>query len=164
MGIYIAMVAWSLPKIAADANGLLPFDVRLGGYSFSEARAFLAALSADGNAFYRNVQQILDKVFPALEALSVGWAIYLLTPQTWGFIRFALACYAIPGMIFDYLENAQVTIMLQTGAADLTKDLTGLASYYTQMKSIFVTLSFVVLLVMIVFWFFRHWRAKNAVV
>ena len=41
--VYCAMVLWSLPIIMKDANGLMPFDLRPGGYTTEDARAFLAA-------------------------------------------------------------------------------------------------------------------------
>ena len=62
IGLYLVMLLWSLPKIAAEAGGLTPFDMRPGGYSLAEARAFLAALSPEGTAFYLGVQHRLDMV------------------------------------------------------------------------------------------------------
>ncbi len=52
LGDYLAMVLWSIPALSRDAGGLAVFDMRPGGYSFDEARAFLAALSPDGARFY----------------------------------------------------------------------------------------------------------------
>jgi len=154
LGIYGTMLAWSLPKISADANGLMPFDMQPGGYTLEEAQAFLAALSDEGNAFYRNVQHMLDRVFPFFESLAVGWAIYLLAPPAWW--RWPLALTAFPGMIFDYYENAHVAVMLLAGANGLTAYMVNMASFYTQLKSAFVTLSLVVLIAMIVWWFVRR--------
>jgi hypothetical protein len=154
LGIYVTMLAWSLPKIVIDADGLMPFDMRPGGYTLEEAQAFLAALSHEGNAFYRNVQQMLDMAFPAFEALAVGWAIYLLAPfAKW---RWLLALSAVPGMLFDYLENSQVETMLKAGADGLTAEMVKTASFYTEIKSTFVSLSLMVLVVMIVLWFMRR--------
>ena len=163
VAIYVAMVAWSLPAISIDANGLMPFDMRPTGYSFAEAQAFLAALSIDGNAFYQSTQHKLDMAFPALEALSVGWGIFLLSPKSWGVKRWVLALTALPGMVFDYLENAQVAVMLRAGAENLTPEMADQASQFTLLKSGFVTISLVLLLVLIVLWFLnkRKRGAKN---
>jgi hypothetical protein len=48
LGVYLVMVLWSIPRISAEAGGLPVFDLRPGGYTFEEARAFLAALSPEG--------------------------------------------------------------------------------------------------------------------
>ena len=53
LAVYGTMLAWSLPTVAASAEGLMPFDMRPGGYSFAEAEAFLAALSAEGELRFR---------------------------------------------------------------------------------------------------------------
>ncbi len=52
MTVYLVMVLKTLPEIAASADGLKAFDVRPAGYSESQARAFLTALSDDGRALY----------------------------------------------------------------------------------------------------------------
>ena len=69
-GVYLVMALWAIPKIIADAGGLLAFDMRPLGYSFDEASAFLTALSSEGRAFYLNVQQMLDSAYPALFAVG----------------------------------------------------------------------------------------------
>ena len=157
------MVAWSLPAISIDANDLMPFDMRPTGYSFAEAQAFLAALSIDGNAFYQSTQQKLDMAFPALEALTVGWGMFLLSPKSWGVKRWVLALTALPGMVFDYLENIKVAVMLRAGVENLTPEMVDQASQFTLLKSGFVTISLVLLIVLIVLWFSnkRKRAAKN---
>jgi len=162
LGVYAAMVLWTLPKITADANGLLVFDLRPGGYSFQEAKEFLAALSVEGNEYYRRVQQRLDTAFPLLNAISTGWAIFLLAPTAWGKWRNLLSLIPIPGMVFDYLENANVAALLEVGAEGITAEMVAKASFYSQSKAGSVTLSLMLLLSMIVLWFIR-WRRRKSI-
>ncbi len=61
--VYAAMVFWSLPGVMAGAGGLVPFDMRPGGYSAEAARAFLAALDPAATARYLRVQHLLDTLF-----------------------------------------------------------------------------------------------------
>ncbi len=72
---YLVMVLWSLPQLRAA--GLVPFDLRLCGYSPVEARAYLEALGPDQRAFYVGVQHRLDLVFPGLWPIRccsrAGW-------------------------------------------------------------------------------------------
>ncbi len=156
LGVYLVMLLWTLPAITAAAGGLAPFDLRPTGYSFDEARAFLAALTPEGTALYRTVQQRLDIAYPALLAATLVLAILLLSPSGLGRWRWLLAATALPGMVFDYLENAAVAAMLDGGAAALTPELAQAANRWTLLKSAFSTLAFTVLLVLLARWLFRR--------
>ena len=90
LGNYLAMILWSIPRISAEAGGLAIFDMRPAGYSFEEAKTFLAALSPDGARFYVQVQHRLDSAYPALLAVTLGWAIIRLAPASWGVWRWLI--------------------------------------------------------------------------
>lgn len=154
LGVYLVMLLWTLPAITAAAGGLTPFDLRPTGYGLDEARAFLAALSPEGTALYRNVQQRLDIAYPALLAATLALAILRLAPA--GASCWLLATTALPGMVFDYLENASVATMLDVGAAALTPELAATASRWTLLKSAFSTLAFAGLLALLALWLFRR--------
>lgn len=87
MGVYGTMLPWSLPAVSAAAGGLMPFDMRPGGYDAGEARAFLAVLPPDGVVFYRDVQHRLDIAYSALLAATLFFAIAALMPR-----RFSAWC------------------------------------------------------------------------
>ncbi|MBL4756197.1 MAG: hypothetical protein JKY32_00720 [Rhizobiales bacterium] len=161
--LYGAMAVWSLPTIISEANGLWPFDLRPTGYSFDEAREFLAALSDKGSDFYLNVQQRLDKYFPFFLALTTGWAIFLLTPNMERRRRLLLTIIPIPGMIFDYMENTHVAGLLIAGQNGITSQMVELASFYSRLKSGYVTLAFIVLLILGIKWVMQRRRAANSV-
>jgi hypothetical protein len=162
LGDYLAMVLWSIPALSRDAGGLAVFDMRPGGYTFDEARAFLAALSPDGARFYANVQHRLDAAYPALLALTLGWAILRLAPARWGVWRYVLAATAIPGMVFDYLENADVAAMLKAGADGITPALVETASFHSRAKAAASTVSMTILLLLLAVWLFRRVTRKAA--
>ena len=159
--LYAIMIIWSLPKISAEAAGLLAFDLRPGGYDFEEARTFIRQLSTEGNAFYRKVQHRLDIAFPFFQALATGWATFLLSPANWGNWRFGLAIVAVPGMVFDFLENIHVAAMLIAGADGISEKLVERASFYSQMKAGSVTVALILLLAMIVYWFVRRLKKRR---
>src|SRR4051812_21399203 len=115
VAVYGTMLGWSLPTISAAASGLAPFDMRPGGYSFSEAQAFLRALTADGASFYRSVQQRLDIVYPALLAATLFFSILASAPRQLGRWRYAAFILAVPIALFDYLENHAVAVMIAAG-------------------------------------------------
>jgi hypothetical protein len=152
MAVYGVMVLWSIPRISAAADGLTPFDMRLTGYTFAEAQKFLTALPPEGAAFYLNVQERLDIAYPALLAATLFFAIAALLPRRLGIWRWLIALIAIPGSVFDYLENAAVSTMLVAGHDGLTSQLVETANRWTVLKSVFSTVAMVILLMLIVVW------------
>ena len=156
--IYAAMLGWSLPIITAAAGGLVPFDMRPGGYSFADAHAFLAALTSEGAAFYVNVQQKLDLAYPGLLALTLLYAIAALLPHHIGAWRWVLAVIALPVGIFDYLENHVVAQMIEAGSAGLNVELVAMASQWTVLKAGASTVAMSVLLILLL------WRTSQKAV
>jgi len=132
MAIYAAMVAGTLPAIARDAAGLLPFDLRPRGYSVAEARAFLAALGDRGRDLYLGPQHWLDLVYPALLVLVLIGAVRALIRPLW--LQIPLCLLAIGGMVADYLENARVEVLLSL-RGPLPDALIEAASRATQVKA-----------------------------
>jgi hypothetical protein len=163
LAVYLIIVGWSLPTISAAAGGMAPFDMRPGGYSFDQAQAYLAALSPDGTAFYLDIQHRLDLIYPALLAATLFFGIWLLTPPTWGIWRWLLALAAIPGSVFDYLENYAVATMLRLGADGITPDIVATADRWTRLKSVFTTIAMTILLVLLVIWAGRRLMARRGI-
>lgn len=160
--IYATMLVWSLPAISAKAGGLAPFDMRPGGYTFDDAHTFLSALTPEGAAFYRNVQQRLDLFFPALVALTMFFAIAALLPTLWGGWRWLLASVALPGAVFDYLENAGVAAMLAAGPDGLTAQLVDATSRWSMLKAAANTVASVLLLVLVFVGLWRWLAARRS--
>ncbi len=161
IGVYALMLFWSLPKIIAD-DGIMLFDLRPKGYSFEEAQQILNSLSPQAIEFYKNIQaSILDMIFPALLFLTLALAYWLLAPTNWGRWRFLILLFALPGTIFDYLENFTIIKMLDLGAQNINADIVKYASTYTIYKSASVTLSLFVLLALIGIFAYQKYRAKN---
>jgi len=62
--------------LQALAEGAAPFDIRPLGYSYEEARSFLAATGEQGRAYYLSRQLILDTVYPPFYAVSRALALW----------------------------------------------------------------------------------------
>ena len=162
LAVYGTMLAWSLPTVATAAGGLTPFDMRPGGYTFTEAEAFLTAISAEGAAFYRGVQLRLDIFYPPLLAVTVGWATWWLLPTSWGWFRALATLPAVGSMVFDWLENWAIDAMLQAGPAGLTEQMVRSASLFSQAKAISSTVSFTLLVFVLAWWGIRRFRTRIA--
>lgn len=162
MTIYAVMLIWSLPKITDAAGGLVPFDMRPGGYSFEKAKAFLSALPPDIVAFYRDIQiGLLDTAYPGLLALSLFLAIALLAPKKLGYGRWTLALIAVPSAVFDYMENTAIRTMLALGPDGITSEIVADASSNSQSKAAATTFAMVVLLGLLAIWLWGWWQARR---
>jgi len=143
-GVYLTMVLWSLPIIVDAGHGRLPFDLHPAGYHFDFAVFFLEELSEEGRLFYLNVQQMLDSAYPALFGVVMTMAFVHLFR---GYYRAAAIGFALAGMVFDYLENAAVAVLLQAGPrGHFTPEMVATASMWTQAKSVAVTLALLMLI------------------
>ena len=144
--LYLVMVAWSLPYLKM-LGGDPAFDLRPGGYTFSEAQSFIAALGNEGRAFYLNVQHRLDLVYPALLGAVLVIALVKLAPPRIGWL---LGAIAVAGSVFDYLENHAVSVMLRAGPDGLTAEMVTSASRWTVLKSAFSALAMTALAALLV--------------
>ncbi len=157
--VYATMALWTLPTISAAAGGLAPFDMRPLGYSFEEARAFLAALTEEGRHLYLDVQHRLDLVYPLLLAATLVLGCLLLTASTP--LRALVIAAALSGMVFDYLENAAVADMLTAGHQQLTAALVAEASRWTLLKSLATTVAMLLVLGLLLWRVFARRHAKS---
>jgi len=153
LSVYAVMVLWSLPKISAAAGGIMPFDMRPGGYSFAEAQSFLATLDPEATAFYLSTQLRLDLLYPALLMLTLVFGGYRLGLAGWrrGLAHF-IAAFAVAGAAFDYLENAAIAGMLNAGATGVLPQEVALASQWTMLKSGATSVAGIGLLVLLAVW------------
>ncbi|MFK7893439.1 MAG: hypothetical protein AB8B63_21665 [Granulosicoccus sp.] len=143
---YLIMVLWSLPLVSEMAGGGVPFDMRLGGYTFDEARVFLTVITDAGRDFYLNTQQFLDMFYPTLFAITVAIPLAHLMSRYWGW---TLAALAIAAGVLDHLENSAVAVMLRVEPDLLTEAMVSTASNWSVAKSISTTIALVALLVVL---------------
>lgn len=143
LALYLAIVLWSLPRISAEAGGLIPFDMKPGGYGLEEARAFLTALSAQGREWYLGTQHRLDLAYPGLLAacLALGFVILFRGPLRWVLV---IAALGVAG--FDWMENLAVSGLLRADPSAVTEAQVAAASRWSVLKSVTTTVAGVALL------------------
>ena len=156
MSVYLTMALWSIPYIASEANGLMPFDLRFIGYGYDDAAFFHEALSDQGQQFYLTVQHNLDAAYPGLMAVTLVMAFNELFQ---GATRYVTSAIAVLSAGFDYLENAAVAVMLKSPLIDLSKEMVARADMWTMLKSGASTLAFGAVLVGLV----MAWHRKRKV-
>ena len=155
--VYLLIVLWSLPIIQAEADGLVPFDLRAGGYTVADAQTFLRALTPEGLAQYEGPQRWLDWVFPLLLVGVLAWTVWHLTQETPEWVRLVLWLLIGVGASFDYLENLHVAQMLAAGAEGVTTALVEAASRASSQKALTTTVAVFGILGLLI----RRWREKR---
>jgi len=150
-GLYLTMTIWTMPEIAAEADGLMPFDLRPFGYSPEEAETFLNALSEEGRVFYAEVQHVLDTFFPAFLLIWAGWTVWLLFP---GPLSWGLMALAAVGCVADYSENAAVAQLL----AKFDPNVAVQAARWTIVKSVAASVVYLAIIWALVRWAWARFR------
>lgn len=148
---YLTMILGPLAELEKIA-GLKPFDLRPGGYSYDSARDLIAALGQEGRRIYLWRQIPLDTAYPALFAISVAgaicWFSRILAAPLNGLFRAVSYTAYLAGMA-DYLENALIVTMLNSGA-EMSPSLTRFASAATISKSVLTSVAMTALLLAII--------------
>ncbi len=140
--MWAVMFFGTLAHLQALAEGAAPFDIRPLGYSYDEARSFLAAIGEEGRAYYLSPELVLDSFYPPFYAVSRGLALWWLTmpgrlcegamPSRW---RWTLVAIPVVMASLDGVENICIAKMLWTWP-DLPPGLVQVSSLATRLKFI----------------------------
>ncbi|GEM_PF-1242013 len=123
-----------MPNIT-DGVSVQMFDLTMfRGFDLIHAQTFVSELSASGKSYYLFMQIPLDFIYPLL----VSTFFYLFFLDQIGNKKIASLGYA--SMLFDYLENIFVVIILTT--ANLTQTLVAFASAATIIKACFYVINY----------------------
>ncbi len=157
MGLYLTMVLYSIPRVISFAPDMMIFDLSPLGYSLEFAFDLLAQLGPEGRAEYLYLQLPLDFIYPITFAAAHAMLICWLLQKAQSYLGKAildkglrLTVLPMLGCLFDYLENTGVFLMLQS-YPELNETLVGLASIMTILKSFFVTLTYSVILGLVLY-------------
>lgn len=166
---YLAMLVYTVPRLARGAGGLAMFDMRPLGYTHGEAIAYLRALTPEARQFYLTVQHGIDTPFPILLALATALAIAYLTrpgdPRMVALpvpIRMPLLFVVCPLMAaLDLGENRAVAAMLRAEPEHVGEQMVAAASALTVAKSVTVTIGLTSLLAIGGIVAIRRWRSRH---
>ena len=108
--ILAVMDLFLLPAVERAAGGLRCFDLQTFGYGYETAKAFLDALSAEGQRLYLCVQLPVDTVFLVVYTVFFGLELRRLFASKAFLILPALLALA------DFAENTCTFLMLRDPA------------------------------------------------
>lgn len=123
LDLYLLLV--TAPHLQSLSGGKTMFDLRIGGYSHQQALAYLAALGAEGRAYYLARHIPVDVLLAVVEAAAIGLIVLLCTRPDGAYtLRLKtparLLLLALPAVqcFCDLAENALIAAMLMqaTGA------------------------------------------------
>jgi len=161
--VLIMMMVFTFPRINAQI-GSQAFDLKTFGYSQEEAALMIQNLDQSTIDFYIFPQLLLlDILYPILLALFLSTLIIRLSNLIGlrpNHIYSNLFILPFIAMLIDYLENSMILVMI-SNPEDISSGLIKAASIFTQMKSAFTTMSWIVILILFVIWLHKKRIDKN---
>jgi len=152
--ILLAMMLFTFPRINTKM-GREAFDLKTFGYSQTEAIGMIKNLDQSTINFYIFPQLFfLDLLYPFLLALFLSVVIVRLSNLikiNQNRIYSNLFILPFIAMIFDYFENILIWQMI-TNLEGLSPLVFKLASIFTQLKGAFTSLSWIVILILLILW------------
>ena len=145
--IYALMVYVTIPKVSSFTDGLNLLDMMPRGYDFEYVKNLFDSLGSEGRSVYLYQQIPLDLVYPFLFGLSnLLLLAYLFKKiEVKNKNVYYLSLIPVVGGIFDYCENFG-TIGLLTSYPDISPLFVQINSFFTVLKSGFVALFFILLI------------------
>ncbi len=152
--LYCAMVFVTIPRIQMNADGMKIFDMSQG-YNLDYAAKLISKMPQETVDFYRFVQIPIDMLYPAVLGLFCFMSFCYLEKR----VKILKLFYALPIliMLFDYLENIMVFIMLSNG---VSQNIVFASSIFTIAKSAATTITFITLIIVFVVYIIRSRKEK----
>ena len=127
---YAWLAIWLGGQLSGESGGLMPFDLRVTGYSLGDAREYLRALTPAGFALYSGPVLWADTLFPVLMGLTFLW---WMRPLGGAFGAVCLMA-ALAYVALDLGENWFVQRLLMAGPDWVQPDDVAAASALTRAK------------------------------
>lgn len=160
MATFSVMWFYSLPAVEHFVPEKALFDLSFTGYSYEYTVSLLEGLGVQGRDAYLYLQLPVDFVFPGLLAISsallLAWVFGKGYAPNSKIFYFTVTPFL--GGFFDYLENIGIVQMISTYPR-LSHELVNASSAFTQLKTWFTVLAFLLLLIGI----FRAVRNYSAI-
>jgi len=152
--VLLLMMLFTFPRINAKL-GTLAFDLKTFGYSQAEATMMLQNLDQSTIDFYLFPQLfLLDILYPLLLAVFLSAAIIRLSDlikMSRDHVFSNLFLLPFIAMFIDYVENIMISMML-LNPTSVSSGLIQTASIFSQMKAGFTTLSWLVIIILLLIW------------
>jgi len=163
--VLLLMMTITFPRIESVIQ-TTPFDLRTFGYTLEEAGHILDKMDPGTRSLYVFPQiLLLDVLYPLLLALLLSTLMMRMGRLSGFASRFFRALTILPfvGMLCDYAENTCVLALLQ-GWREPSQGFVSMASTFTQLKSLFTSLAWLLIFFQTVVWLRIKLVSKKATV
>jgi len=154
--IYGFMLLITIPKVMGFSGGMKIFDMMPMGYQPEYAGLLLDRLGVEGRNAYLYNQIPVDFIYPFLFGITYCLLLAYLLDQMY-YLKaesFYLCILPVLAGLFDYLENFGI-INLLISYPHLSVSAIQITSFFTVLKSLLTTISFIVLIVVLVMFVFK---------
>lgn len=160
--VYVFMLTVTIPWVMGFSGGMRLFDMMPMGYDPEYALLLLDKLGEAGRRVYLYNQIPVDLLYPLLFGLTycllTAWflnKLNILKAEA-----FYLCLLPLLAGLFDYLENFSIIKML-ISYPYLTDTVLQTGAFFTVFKSLFSTISFTVLIVLMITYMYRKLSMKK---
>lgn len=160
--VYGFMFLKSIPKVMSFSGGMKIFDLMPMGYDPEYTASLLENLGVAGRNAYLYIHIPVDFIYPFLCGITYCLLLaYLLNKlNSLKAEYFYLCLLPLMAGIFDYLENFGIINML-VSYPHLSIPAIQIASFFTVLKSLLSTISFIVLFVLLVMFGYKKILQKK---
>jgi hypothetical protein len=160
--VYVLMLGITIPDVMSYAQGMKLLDMMPMGYSPEYVSALFNALGEKGRNAYLYHQLPLDMIYPFLFGVSYSFimAYFFLRLGKADGNFFYLCFLPIAAGLCDYFENIGIISMLVGYPKDLTV-LSKVTNVFSVSKSMFTTIYFTALIVVVLIFAFKKGEGKN---
>lgn len=158
---YLLMLTVTIPKTMSFSNEMKLLDMMPMGYNFEYVTALLTTLGEEGRNVYLLNQIPLDMIYPGLFGISycLILAYFIKRLDRLNSTLFYLCIAPLVAGIADYFENLGIIILLRN-FTDISPDIVTTTCFFSIVKSVSTTVSFLALIVILITLGIRIW-SKN---
>lgn len=154
--VYVYMLLVSIPKVMNFSGGMKIPDVMPTGYEPEYVLTLFEKLGEQGRNVYLYQQLPVDLFYPLLFSITYCLVILYLLQKLQKLNRetYYLCLLPLMGGLFDYMENFGIIHLLNTFPA-MSVSIIKLSAFFTVLKSMVSTISFVVIIVLLLWLTYR---------
>jgi hypothetical protein len=160
--VYAMMLTITVPKVMNFADGMKLLDMLPTGYTPDYVNSLFNALGQEGRNAYLFQQIPLDLIYPGLFGVTycLLFAFILKKLGKEDSHLFYLCFIPVFAVIFDYLENIGIIIMLKN-YPDNAPIISQITNVFSISKSTLVTISFIILFIFLLALLTKYIATKN---
>ena len=154
--VYGFMLLITIPQVMSFSGGMKIFDLMPMGYGPEYAGSLLQKLGIEGRSAYLYNQIPVDLIYPFLFGITYCLLLAYLLNQLNSLKAESFYLCTLPLMagLFDYLENLGI-INLLVSYPHLSVHSIQITNFFTVFKSLLSTISFIVLIMILIIFGFK---------